>query len=71
MELSDGRYSTDSGTTQLSELLAFTCIDIDEAIHVAYAEPLNAVLRLHLPLCAETTRTISDSLDKRQGKLTW
>ena len=51
MELSYSRHRRDAIAAQLRQLLALRRVDIDEAIHVADAKALNAILRELLPLC--------------------
>jgi hypothetical protein len=54
MKLRHRRHSRDAVATQLRQLLALGRVDIHEAVHVADAEALDAVLRVELPLGAET-----------------
>lgn len=54
MELGDGRNGRDALASQLRKLLTFRCVHIDKAIHVTYAEPLDAILRKLLPLGSKT-----------------
>ena len=53
VELCDGGDSSDAIATQLRKLLTLGCVDVDEAVHVADAEALHAVLWLLLPLRAQ------------------
>jgi hypothetical protein len=56
MEFGHGRHSCDALAAQLRQLLALACIHIDEAVHIANAEPLYIILRELLPLSAQSTR---------------
>lgn len=53
MELRDRRHGRDAVPAQLRQLLAFGCVDVDEAVHVADAEALDRVRGAQLPLGAE------------------
>lgn len=66
MELRDGRHSADALAAELGDLLPFARVDVDEAIHVADAEALDAVLRLQLPLSSQTVK--KDSLARVRKK---
>jgi hypothetical protein len=50
MEFGHRRHRRNALPTELRQLLAFSSVDIDEAIHIADAEALNAVLGKLLPL---------------------
>ena len=50
VELSDGRDGGDALATQLRQLVPARGVDVDEAVHVTYAEALYPILRLQLPL---------------------
>lgn len=50
MELGDRRDSGDAVAAQLRQLLAGGGVDVDEAVHVADAEALDAVLGGEVPL---------------------
>lgn len=54
MKLRNGRHGRDAFTAQLSELFSLGGVDIDETIHVADAEFLDAVWRMELPLWSKT-----------------
>jgi len=54
MKLSHGGHSTNAHASQLSELLAFAREYVNEAVHVADTESLNAILWLQLPLRTKT-----------------
>lgn len=56
MELRDRRHGRDAIATQLSQLLPFRGVDVDEAVHVPDAEALDAVAGMLLPLCSKTAR---------------
>lgn len=53
MKLRHRRHSRDALAPQLSQLLSFRRVDVDEAVHVADAEALDGVRGVELPLCAE------------------
>jgi len=50
MELRDGWNGGDAFAAQLRELLSLRCVYVHEAVHVADAEALDAVLGVLLPL---------------------
>lgn len=54
MELRNSRHSSDAITPELGQLLPLGGVDIDEAVHVADAEPVDVVPRVELPLRSET-----------------
>lgn len=54
MELGDRGHGRDAFTAQLRQLLALGRVDVDEAVHVADAEALDAVAGELLPLGAES-----------------
>ena len=54
MKLRNSRHSSDPISSKLRDLLSLGSKDINEAIHVADAESLYAVLGLLLPLRAKT-----------------
>ena len=53
MKLSHGRHGSDTVSSKLSELLAARGVDVDETIHVAYAETMDGVWGMALPLSSE------------------
>lgn len=59
MELRNTRYSSDTLTSQLSELLSIRCIHVYESVHVSDDEALDVVGGLELPLRAETVLHVS------------
>jgi hypothetical protein len=50
MELGNCRYCCNAVSPKLRQLLPFGCVYVDEAVHVADAESLHAVLGELLPL---------------------
>jgi hypothetical protein len=52
MEFGHRWHCRNTFASKLRQLLAFRGVNIDEAVHVANAEPLNAILRKLLPLCS-------------------
>jgi hypothetical protein len=52
MEFGYRWHRRDAVASKLCQLLSFGRVDIDEAVHVTNAEPLNAILRKLLPLCS-------------------
>ena len=53
MELGYGRHGSDAIAPELSELLATSGVDVDEAVHVAYTETVNGVWGMTLPLSSK------------------
>lgn len=53
MELRNGRDGGDAFAAELGQLFALGRVDVDEAVHVADAEPLHVVRGTELPLGAE------------------
>lgn len=53
MKLRNTGNSSDPLPTELSDLLSFCGKDVHEAVHIAYAESLDSVLRALLPLRPE------------------
>lgn len=62
VELSHRRHSRDALAAKLRQLLSLARIHVDEAIHVANAEPLYAILWLQLPLRTKSVGTHSSAL---------
>lgn len=60
MELGDRRHSGDALAAQLSELLSFGGVDVDEAVHVPDAETVDRVGWVALPLGSEARCGISN-----------
>lgn len=54
MELRHRRNSSNTITSELSQLLSIACIHVDEAIHISDDEALDVVRGLELPLRAKT-----------------
>ena len=50
MKLGHRRHRSDAFASKLRQLLAFSGVNIDEAVHIADAKALNTVLRELLPL---------------------
>jgi hypothetical protein len=56
VEFGDRGHRCDAFATQLRQLLTLCSVDVDEAVHVAYAKALHAVLRELLPLRSQSNR---------------
>lgn len=54
MKLCNRRHSSDTIAPELSYLMAFSRVDVDEAVHVSDDEFLDIVLGAGLPLGSET-----------------
>lgn len=54
MELRNSRHRSDAIAAELGQLLSLGSVNVDEAVHVADAEPVDVVLRAELPLRSET-----------------
>jgi|TARA_R110002003_G_scaffold63_7_gene5851 hypothetical protein len=52
MEFGHRWHCSDAFASKLRQLLAFGGVNVDEAVHIANAESLYAILRILLPLCS-------------------